>query len=200
MTASNRYKGREDHLRRLDPRFYRGHAWVHWTLSMQHRSTGWLSPEFYYKFRELLTHTMFRYSIVCPVYCVMPDHLHMIWLGTHAGSDQLNAMKYFRKQLKRPLDLLGHQLHYQSYDHVLRDDERLETAFVNLAEYIMRNPERKGLVPHDGYSEYKYTGNLLPGYPEVTLREPQYWEKFWKLYSFLRKNGAFRSFDEDLTT
>ncbi len=196
MPATSRFAGRDDHLRRLDRRFYQGLAWVHWTMTIEDRATGWLIPTFYYKFRELLTHTMFRYGLACPIYCVMPDHVHLIWLGVDSHSDQLNAMKYFRKQLKPPLKKLGFSLHYQSYDHVLRDDERLDVAFIGLADYIMRNPERKGLVPIDGYREYKYSGSLIPGYPELTPWELDYWDRFWKIYSFLRKNGLMRSYDE----
>ena len=47
---STRFDGRNDHLRRLEPEYYRGHAYVHWTMTMQDRKTGWLIPIFYYKF------------------------------------------------------------------------------------------------------------------------------------------------------
>jgi len=63
------------HLPRLPDEYYRGQAYVHWTMTMRDRQTGWLIPIFYYKFRELLTHTMFRYGLTCPIYCCMPDHL-----------------------------------------------------------------------------------------------------------------------------
>ncbi len=52
-----------DYLKRLPPEYYRGQACVHWTMTIEDRKTGWLVPIFYYKFRELLTHTMFRYGI-----------------------------------------------------------------------------------------------------------------------------------------
>jgi hypothetical protein len=86
-----------DWLRRLDPCVHRGDACVHWSLTMEDGKTGWLIPMFYYKFCELLTHTMFRFGLCCPLYCGMPDHLHLLWLGLAEGSDQRNAMKYFRR-------------------------------------------------------------------------------------------------------
>ena len=73
----NLYEGRNDGLSRLDRGYYRGQAYVHWTITIQDRKTGWLVPIFYYKFRELLTHATFRYSMICPIYCLMPDHMHL---------------------------------------------------------------------------------------------------------------------------
>ncbi len=197
MTAPNPFEGRNDGLARLDRGYYRGQAYVHWTITIQDRKTGWLVPIFYYKFRELLTHATFRYSITCPIYCLMPDHIHLLWIGIDDRADQIKAMKYFRKQLAIPLKALGYELQHQPYDHVLKDEERLEASVANLVEYIARNPERKQLVPVDGYRDYKFTGCLIPGYPELTLWQPDYWPRFWRTYSFLRKNGLFRPFADE---
>ena len=190
--VSNPYAGRDEGLSRLDPGFYRAQAYVHWTITIQDRKTGWLKPNFYYKFRELLTHVTFRYCITCPIFCLMPDHIHLFWIGIDDDSDQLVAMKYFRKQLKIPLTRIGFDLQHQPYDHVLRDEERLEESFGSLVEYIARNPERKQLVPVDGYRDYPYTGCLVPGYPELTLWQSDYWTRFWRTYSYLRQNGLLR--------
>ncbi len=181
-----------DWLRRLDARAYRGDACVHWSLTMDDRKTGWLIPIFYYKFRELLTHTMFRYGLCCPIYCCMPDHLHLLWLGLAEGSDQRNAMKYFRRQLNRVLEKRGAVLQKQPYDHVLRPDERQTAAFAAVVEYIARNPERAGLVGPDKYREYSFTNCLLPGYPEVTFWQPDFWDRFDRIVSSLRKQGFQR--------
>lgn len=177
-----------DHLSRLEPKFYRGQAYVHWTLTIQDRRAGWLIPAFNYKFRELLTHTAFRYALTCPIYCLMPDHIHMVWIGIDDRTDQLKASKYFRKQLGEPLKTLGFELQHQPYDHILREDEKLESAFVNLVEYVARNPERKELVPRDSFHSYKFTGCLIPGYPELDWRQASYWPRFWRAYAFLRKS------------
>ena len=189
---------RRDNLRRLEAKCYRGQAWVHWTYTIQDRRTGWLVPAFNYKFRELLTHAAFRYALTCPIYCLMPDHIHMVWIGIDDQTDQLKASKYFRKLIGVPLKALGFELQHQPYDHVLRDEDRIETAFENLVEYIARNPERKGIVPPDCFREYKFSGSLVPGYPELDWRHGEFWPPFWKTYSFLRKNGLFRPADEIL--
>ncbi len=183
-------------LPRLEPDYYRGQAYVHWTMTIEDRKTGWLVPTFYYKFREILTHTAFRYSIACPIYCLMPDHMHIFWIGIDDRSDQLKASEYFRKRLGEPLQLMGCEFQHQPYDHVLKDEERQETEVCNLVEYIARNPERKQLVKPDRFKEYRYTDCLIPGYPEIKLWQNDYWLRFWRTYSFLRKNGLFRPANE----
>lgn len=131
-----------DYLRRLPPQCYRGQAYVHWSMTMDARKTGWLIPIFYYKFREILTHTMFRYGLCCPIYCCMPDHIHLLWVGILDGSDQRNAIKFFRAQLNPILEKLGARFQEQPYDHILNEEERAKSAFEDVVEYIARNPER----------------------------------------------------------
>jgi len=190
------YDGRNDGLSRLDRSFYLGRAYVHWTITIEDRKTGWLAPNFYYKFRELLTHTTFRYALTCPIFCLMPDHMHLLWIGIEERSDQLKAMRFFRRQLAMPLNALGFDFQHQPYDHVLRDDERLEGPVQDLVEYIARNPERKQLVPMDGFRDHKFTGSLIPGYPELTLWQPDYWSRFWRTYSFLQTHRMFQQVDD----
>jgi REP element-mobilizing transposase RayT len=183
------FEGRNDYLRRLPPEFYRGQAYVHWSMTMEERRSGWLIPIFYYKFREILTHTMFRYGVCCPIYCCMPEHIHLLWIGILDGSDQRRAARYFRMQLNPVLQKLGTQFQKQPYDHVLDEEDRQRDAFENVAEYIARNPERRGLVPADGFRSYRYTGCLAPGYPELTPWKSDYWERFWRTYGWLRDHG-----------
>ena len=178
-----------DYLKRLSPEHYRGHACVHWSMTIEDRQTGWLIPIFYYKFRELLTHTMFRFGIGCPIFCLMPDHLHLLWMGLVDSADQRLAMKYLRGQINLVLEKRGFQLQDQPFDHVLREDERKPVAFQNVVEYIARNPERKQLVPPDGFRAYPYTGCLLPGYPDLKPFQSDFWTLFDALTSKLRREG-----------
>lgn len=183
---------KRDHLRRLPRQFYRGESIVHWVITMLDRKQGWLSATFFYRFRELLTHTMFRYGLVCPVFCLMPDHVHMVWMGISDESDQLNAMKHFRHSCNESLGRIGFELQDQAYDHVFKQEERLETEFRNACEYIARNPERGGLVDVDAFASYRFSGCLIPGYPELRPFDPDYWNRFDKVVSFLRKDGLVR--------
>ncbi len=179
-----------NYLKRLGRSCYQGQAYVHWILTTQNRKTGWLKPIFYYKFRELLTHAAFRYQLGCPIYCCMPDHIHMIWIGLSLRADQLNAMKYLRKQLTPVLCTFGVRLQTQAFDHVLTEAERERDAFECVVEYIARNPERKGLVSVDEFRRYKYTGCLYPGYPELKLFEQDSWDRLWRIQNHLMANGT----------
>ena len=184
---------RGDYLKRLPREYYQGQAYVHWSLTMQDRKTGWLTPLFYSKLRELLAHTLFRYGITCPIYCCMPDHVHLMWLGLFCGTDQLNGMKYFRRQLNRVLQKVGCELQQQGYDNVLSDDDRERAVFETVCEYIARNPQRKGLVPTDGFAAYAYTDCLIPGAPEVHLFDDAYWDTFWRIYTSTIEHGLLKT-------
>jgi len=122
------------HLPRLAPEFYRGFAVVQWTITLERRANGWLNESFHSGFRELLLHAAAREGLFCPVYVLMPDHLHLLWMGLRADSDQRNAMKFLRKHLAVELgryspDGVKFELQKQSHDRVLRQKDRLRGAF-----------------------------------------------------------------------
>ena len=64
---------------------------------MAQRGTGWLDDAFHARFRELLLHAAAREALLCPVYCLMPDHFHLVWMGLRRASDQRNGMKFLRE-------------------------------------------------------------------------------------------------------
>ena len=181
---------KRDHLRRLDAAAYRGHAIVHWTMAIRDRRMGWLDTKFYCHFRELLTHSLFRDAIACPIFCLMPDHMHLMWMGITDLSNQKRAMKHFRTRLNESLQRINFELQDQAYDHVLQPKERQEAAFIETCEYIARNPERAGLVPVDGYASYPFSGCLVPGYPELKPFQTDFWTRFDRTMAYLRKNGV----------
>ncbi|HAC92811.1 MAG TPA: hypothetical protein DCF63_19585 [Planctomycetaceae bacterium] len=158
-------------------------------MTILNRRKGWLSALFYYRFRELLTHSQFRFAIACPIFCLMPDHIHLMWMGIREYSNQKLAMRHLRTRCNQSLRRIGFELQDQPHDHVLRENERQESAFIATCEYIARNPERAGLVGIDEYDRYPYTGCLLPGYPELKPFAPDYWTRFNRAFAWLRQNG-----------
>jgi len=98
--AATRPRGR---MRRLLPQYYRGYAFVHWNMTMQDRTTDWLTPAFHLRFREIQLHSLSRYGLLCLCYCLMPDHLHLLWAGLSPDSDQDKAAMFFKKYLNRAL-------------------------------------------------------------------------------------------------
>src|SRR5271157_1254675 len=86
-------------LPRLSREHYQGDAVVHWTLTMFDKATGWLTPARRGQFRELMLHAAAREGLLCPAYCLMPDHLHFVWMGLRHDTDQRNGVKFLRAQL-----------------------------------------------------------------------------------------------------
>jgi REP element-mobilizing transposase RayT len=167
------------HLSRLTPEFYRGFAMVHWTMTVHDRRTGWLTEQFHARCREALVHTLVRYGLLCPAYCLMPDHAHFVCVGIEDTSDQKLAVEFFRRQTNA--SLAPHCWQREAYDHVLREEERTRGAFSAGCSYVLDNPARKGLAQNR--DEYPFSGAMLPGYPDVDPRREDFWDVFWKIYN-----------------
>ncbi len=150
------------HLPRLAPEFYRGHAFVHWTLTTEHHATGWLTPAFHHAWQLTLLHACARYALACPAYVLMPDHAHLLILGLHAEtSDQRLAIEFLRKHLRPSLAPTDWQR--QAHDNVLRESDREHAAFQLTAHYIGENPVRAKLAAR--WQDYAYTGCCISGSP-----------------------------------
>ncbi len=127
------------------PERYRGIAFVHWTMAMQDRATGWLTQEWFVVFRERLERDALKYRVVVPAAVAMPDHLHLLVAGVVAESDQRLFVRALRRFINASLPV-GIRLQKQAHDHVLRTRETGGDAFASLVSYIAENPVRKGLV------------------------------------------------------
>ena len=180
--SRERQRVEKDHLPRLAPEWYRGRAFVHWTLTTENRATGWLTPDFHHTWRLVLLHACARFELICPVYVLMPDHAHLICLGVNDhGSDQRVAIEFLRKHL-RP-HLAPAEWQRQPYDNVLRESDRAHDAFQNTARYIFDNPVRASLVTR--WQDYPHAGCCVAGYPEFEVRADGYWERFWRCYNYV---------------
>jgi len=182
--------GGHSYLTRLQDEAYRGNAHVHWMMTIENRRTGWLCKDFHSQFRETLTHAAFRFGFCCPVYSLMPDHLHLLWVGWRENSDQRMGVRFLRKHLNRILAESGMKLQKQVYDNVLREKDRQRDAFPKVAWYIRANPLRAGLVNDEmGLSLYPFNGCLAPGYPELDINAVDYWPRFWRVFDYLARQA-----------
>ena len=174
-------RGKKGNLPRLSPEFYRGFAFVHWTLTIEGRATGWLANTFHARWQLVLLHACARYQLAAPAYVLMPDHIHLLWAGLTEESDQCLAMEFLRKHLRLALGPASWQ--QRAYDHVLQEKERERRAFVSTAHYMLENPVRAGLVATSG--DYPFLGCCATGYPDLDVRQNDYWELFWRIYNRL---------------
>jgi REP element-mobilizing transposase RayT len=166
-------------LPRLPREYYQGDAFVHWSFATHQRGTGWLTDKFHTLFRELMLHAAAREGLFCPAYCLMPDHLHLVWLGLRPDSDQFNGMAFLRTYLEPALAPAKFQP--QAHDSVLREPEREHGAFARACFYILNNPVAAELVSKP--EDWNFCGAVVPGYPTFHPLKPDFWEKFWKLYT-----------------
>ncbi len=166
--------------------YYQADAVVHWTLTVLDRARGWLTPAFHHQFRELMFHAAAREGLVCPIYCLMPDHLHLVWMGLRLDTDHLHGMAFLRTYLEPALKLARFQP--QAQDNVLREEERKRNAFAKVCFYIAANPVRAELMKAG--EVWPYSGCLVPGYPKLDPAEEDFWPTFWKIYAKLRQPDA----------
>jgi hypothetical protein len=189
LIAANKIRdplNRSFYLPRLPREYYQGDAVVFWTLTLFNRAKGWLTPPFHQQFRDLLLHAAAREGLVCPIYCLMPDHLHLVWMGLRLDTDQLNGMSFLRTYLEPALAPAKFQP--QPQDEVLREEQRKRNAFAKVCFYIAANPVRAELIPESG--QWPYTGCVIPGYPKLNPAAKDFWPKFWRLYTKLRQPDA----------
>ena len=180
-----------DYLRRLPPESYRGLAMVHWTLTVADRRTGWLDACAHACWREALLHTLVRYALAAPAYCLMPDHAHLLLVGLTERSDQQRALSFLRRYTTRMFAADGSESasatgqrvgwQKQAYDHVLREEERRGDAFQTVAHYIVENPVRAGLV--EAAEVWRFSGALVAGWPALDWRQRDFWNRWWSIFA-----------------
>ena len=174
------------YLPRLPREHYQGDAVVFWTLTVFDRAQGWLTGAFHQRFRELMLHAAAREGLLCPIYCLMPDHLHLVWMGLRLDTDQLNGMAFLRTHLGPKL--APQRFQHQAHDHVLTVAERRQHAFnVACADYVLLNPLKAELVKTP--AAWPYLGAVIPGFPRVNPFAADYWPWFWKHYFGAREPG-----------
>ncbi|MCI0448394.1 MAG: transposase [Chlorobi bacterium] len=91
-------------------------------------------------------------------YCIMPDHFHLLLSFTDQYNKSLqvwiSSFKRFTSKTVKERFNLNKLWQRNFYEHIVRTDE----SFSSIAEYILNNQVRKGMVKH--WQEYKFS-NLL---------------------------------------
>jgi REP element-mobilizing transposase RayT len=169
------YKGG---LTRLDESFYQGISYVHWTMCLKDQATGWLDGAHHRALRQICQNALAREFLCCPAYCLMPDHGHFLFVGYDARTQQRAGVRWMRYEWNKML--APFTLQHQAYESVLKEADRSRDAFADVAGYILRNPERAGLV--DSWDQWPFSGALFPGYPHLNPRKVHFWTDFWKTH------------------
>ena len=99
-----------------------------------------------------------RYHFDCLVYCVMPDHLHLLIELEDESQNFLDLIHRIKQIIS--FELKGkypyRQLWQDRYfDHIIRNEKEL----IIIACYILENPVRKKLV--NDFRDWQYSGGYF---------------------------------------
>ena len=111
---------------------------------------------------KVLEETSRKFAFGVYAYCFMPDHLHILIIGSE-NSSLHGFMKIFKQKSSFFFKKFSKDILWQRsyHDHVLRKEE----ALIDIALYIFNNPVRKGLVRD--YKDYPYLGSFIFGGEEL---------------------------------
>src|SRR5207249_1909214 len=95
-------------------------------------------------------------SCIVPIYCFMPEHLHVVLQGIHQRADTWLTMVRFKQKTGFWFGSHRPEVKWQKdfHDHIVRIDDDLGAHI----RYIMNNPVRRGLVKT--WDEYPFTGTI----------------------------------------
>ena len=101
-------------------------------------------------------------------YCLMPDHLHMlislekdytakiVAFGERTLQNWVSTFKRYTSRIGKQMYNIDHFWQKNFYDHIIRSDESL----LEICQYILNNPVRKGIV--STWEEYPYSKIMDP--------------------------------------
>ncbi|HCG01667.1 MAG TPA: hypothetical protein DEV93_14105 [Chloroflexi bacterium] len=125
------------------------------TLRSSHARTPFTDPAYADIALRCLIEQRAKSCCQVDVYCVMPDHIHLIVTPIKNGVSSLRYVERFKGRctyLMRLRGWMGPLWQPRSFDRVLRSDEGLHQA----ALYILENPVRAGLA--DTWQDYRWCG------------------------------------------
>lgn len=105
-----------------------------------------------HKEKERIGHAVYAF-------CLMPDHIHLLISPLETGvpiTQLMGALSSVITRLSWSHGFTGRLFQRSFYDHVVRKDEDL----TRIAEYILNNPVRKGIV--ERWQDYKHCGFIDP--------------------------------------
>jgi len=146
--------------RRLDPLLYRNPGYVYFiTIRAFRDCKPFVSGNMNAPILQILREQQNACGCVLYIYCLMPDHIHFL---ASPKTEQVSVLDYvvrfkgkstheswktgWRGKLWQP----------RFYDHIVRSEENL----VDIANYILENPVRKGLC--ESADDWQWSGHMNP--------------------------------------
>ena len=155
-----------DRIRRLPQESYRGRRTVAYTFCIERRVPVFTNPVLVRALESILVDVIPQSGCRSPIYCFMPDHIHLMVQGMRDDANLLIPAQRFKTRAGIVLHMLKVQGRFQRrfYDHVVRSPK----DWRGQARYIALNPVRGGLV--ENYLDFAFTG-VIGSDREAMLRE-----------------------------
>lgn len=145
---------------RLPKEFYKGEISAAFTLCLDKQSVAagfsLRDSEIEECLRNLLFTVAGKNECIIPVYCLMPDHQHLIMTGSKPEANLWQAIVQYKQKTGYWMSIHRPGMRWQKdfYDHILRKNEDIAVQ----VKYILDNPVRKGLVKN--WEEYPFKGAI----------------------------------------
>ncbi len=141
---------------RLPESAYRGKKCVAITAVEIQRRPILSNDQIHNAVRDCLSSACSRFNCLVPIYCIMPDHLHVLILGEAEASEPKKAIERFKWEIGSWFVNHQNPARFQKdfYDHIVRRSEGWESQ----ARYIALNPVRRQLVMD--IVSWPYTGSI----------------------------------------
>lgn len=141
---------------RLPRPAYRSEVLVAFTACTARRTSGLAATSVVKRCVAFMADAAERHHCTVPIYCFMPDHLHVMLWGQSAEADAWRSMVRFKQRSGYWLSQSGQSVRWQKdfYDRVLRPHEDWRRH----VRYIAANPVRAGLV--ERWDRYPFTGAI----------------------------------------
>ncbi|HRF67225.1 MAG TPA: hypothetical protein PK850_14840 [Ignavibacteria bacterium] len=150
---------------RLDKEVYKKYSSISFTISLTTCIDSALMDSVFESIESILIETSAKYSIILPVYLLMPNHMHLITNTLTEEADSLKAINMFKQKSGFKYSQSYPRTKWQRsfHDHIIRDDEDM----FEHVRYILYNPVRKQLV--ENWKDYKYKGSQVYDLNELVL-------------------------------
>ena len=140
----------------LNDLLYKKPGWVYsFTICANFHQNYFVKDKFNLEIIDCLKEEKEKINCFVYLYCLMPDHLHLLSGTSSEDISVLTLINRFKGKSTRigwKYGIRGSLWQKRNYDHILRKSEDILKA----AEYILNNPIRRGLVKFR--NEYKYSG------------------------------------------
>lgn len=141
---------------RLPEAAYLGRKSISFTACELHRKPLLADSSVMEPLVSILTDAIQTHRSIVPIYCFMPDHLHVVIMGTADNARPKTAMEMFKHRSGIWLERNRQEIEWQAnfHDRIIRKSD----DWASHVRYIACNPIRAGLA--EDIHQWPFTGSI----------------------------------------